>query len=155
MSLFTMYSMLTSRNMHFKYDQFCLGMVVQLVYKHARLTLYRSTASVRVQALKYCCFPRQQWIYLSNFIDVSWLLTLILYCLGNSAMDYSITMSRGNTTTHTLHLLHHGRTSSFGRVLDECNVFFTYFSGIRGIFLMLLFDFSSLSEWKLKSFQRS
>ena len=30
MSQFTMCSMLTSRNMHFKYDQFCLGMVVQL-----------------------------------------------------------------------------------------------------------------------------
>ena len=24
---------------------------------------------------------------------------IILYCLGNSAMDYSVTMSRGNTTT--------------------------------------------------------
>lgn len=76
--------------------------------------------------------------------------SLHLYCLGNSAMDYSITMSRGNTTTHALHLLHHGRTSSFGRVLDECHVLFTYFSGIREIFLMLFVWFFFFVRMKVK-----
>ena len=45
MSLFTMYSMLTSRNMHFKYDQFCLGMVVQLFLKTCQTYIVKINSS--------------------------------------------------------------------------------------------------------------
>ena len=37
-----------------------------------------------------------------------------------------------------------------GRVLDECNVFFTYFSGIRGIFFMLFVRFFFFVRMKVK-----
>ena len=57
------------------------------VLKHARLTLYRSTA-VRVQALKYCCLPRQQLIYLSTFINVSWQLTFVLLGKLSNGLQY-------------------------------------------------------------------
>ena len=44
-------------NVLIMYEQFCPGMVVQLA--RLKLYMYRSTA-VRVQALPYCCFPRQE-----------------------------------------------------------------------------------------------
>lgn len=86
---------------------------------------------------------------MSNFIDVSWQLTFVLLGKLSNGLQYHYVQGE-YYYTHTLHLLHHGRTSSFGRVLDECNVFFTYFSGIREIFLMLFVWFFFFVRMKVK-----